>query len=261
MNPQGLYTLTSYGKTLERKMEAVSNNLANADTVGYKQDQPSFQMLFSQTMGVASQSDEEQFSNLEHLAPYTGVGTFHVSTADMGKDFSQGRIFPTGNDLDFTITGKDGFFSVTTPQGERFTRAGNFRLNRENQIVTSEGYTLNGKDGNPLKVEGEDLQLAEDGTLIVDGQPVGGLKVVTFPFPERMQKLGGALFAPIDEENNARILEDVRLVQGMLESSNVNTVQEMVKMIEANRAYSSMEKAMSSQDEMNQRAMSLSEMR
>lgn len=258
MNPQGIYTLVSRGNTLERQMEAVANNLANVDTVGYKEDQPAFQQLFAQTMGVASESDEETFSHLEHVAPYTGVGTFYVSVADMGKNFSPGRLETTGNALDFAIVGKDGFFSVNTPQGERYTRAGNFTLNSEGQLVTAEGYQVNGKEG-PLSLKGDDVVLAEDGTITVDGQRTGGLKMVTFPFVERLQKMGGSMLAPADDANAPRILEDVQLAQGMVESSNVEPVKEMVRMIEANRAYAGMQKALTSADEMNRQAVTLAE--
>jgi len=256
MTPQGIYTLVSRGNTLDRQMDAVANNLANVDTVGYKQDQPAFQALFAQTMGVASQSDEETFSHHEHLPPYAGVGTSYVSVADMGKDYSTGRLIRTGNDLDFALTRPDGFFSVTTPQGERFTRAGNFRLNQEGQLVSAEGFTVNGKEG-PLKLQGEKIRVAEDGTVMVDGKRAGGLRIVTFPYPERLQKLGNSLFAPVDAENAPRILEDVQMVQGTVESSNVEMVKEMARMIEANRAYTQLQRALVSADEMNKGAVTL----
>ncbi len=83
--------------------------------------------------------------------------------------------------------------------------------------------------------------------------------MVAFPFPDRLQKLGNSLMAPVDTENNPRILEDVDLVQGSLESSNVETFKEMTRMIQANRAYTMMQKAIGSADEMNQRAITLAE--
>jgi len=258
MNPQGIYTLVSGSKTLERQMEATANNLANVSTVGYKGDQPAFQQLFAQTMGTASESDEETFAHHEHLAPYTGVGTFFVSTADMGKNLSAGGMITTGNDLDFAVVSKDGFFSIATPQGERFTRAGNFRLNQDGQLVSSDGYPVNGKEG-PIKIEGSDIRLGEDGTVLVDGERAGGLKLVTFPFPSRLMKMGGAMFAPDDAENAPRILEDPQLAQGMVEMSNVDAVQEMVRMIQANRAYTTTQKALTSADEMNRSAIKLAQ--
>lgn len=258
MNPQGIYTLVSRGNTLDRKMEAIANNLANIDTVGYKEDQPAFQQLFSSTMGVASESDEESFAHFEHLAPYTGVGTFYVSVADMGKNLDQGRMMRTGNDLDFAVGQPGGFFSIDTPQGERFTRAGNFKLNEKSQLVTLDGYLVSGKEG-PLTLKGNKVELVDDGSLLVDGQPAGGLKIVTFPNPDQLQKFGGNFFAPVDPSNNPRILEEVKVLQGMVEGSNVDSVKEMVRMIEANRAYTTTQKALVSADEMNKQAISLSQ--
>ena len=258
MNPQGIYTLVSYGKALERQMESVSNNLANVETSGYKGDQPVFQSVFAQSMGVPSMSDEEVFAHHEHLAPYTGVGTFYVSVADMGKNMGQGRLRKTGQQLDLALAAPDGFFSINTPQGERYTRGGSFHLNQDKQLVTPEGFIVNGKEG-ALVIEGGNVEVSDDGSIVVDGKNVGGLKIVTFPFPDRLQKLGNALMAPVGEENNARILEDVNLVQGMLEKSNVDSFKELVRMIQANRSYASMQRALGSADEMNQRAITLAE--
>lgn len=256
MNPQGVYTLVSYGKGLERQMEAISNNLANVDTAGYKADQPAFRQVLARSLGTASESPNEPFFHYEHLPPYTGRGRGYVEVADMGKNYEQGRIVRTGNDLDFALTDRNSFFSVETPQGERFTRAGNFRLSTDNELITAEGLTVNGKEG-PLTVEGEEVQVSEDGTVTVDGEPTGGMKIVSFPYPERLQKLGNSLFAPIDRENAPRIKEGVQMVQGAVESSNVDSVKEMVKMIEANRAYSSTQRALTTEDELNRQAVSL----
>lgn len=258
MNPQGIYTLVSLGNTLHRQMDTIANNLANVNTIGYKEDQPAFQQLFAATMGVASESDEETFAHHEHLAPYTGVGAFFVSVADMGKNLAPGRLITTGNTLDFAIVSKDAFFSIATPQGERFTRAGNFALNQDGQLVTADGFPVNGKEG-PLIIKGTDVRLGEDGSILVDSEPIGGLKMVTFPFPERLQKMGGAMFAPDDEENAPIIPDEVELTQGMVESSNVEAIKELVRMIEANRSYKSMQQALTASDDMNKQAITLAQ--
>lgn len=258
MNPQGVYSLVSYGKAVERQMEAVANNLANVDTVGYKGDQPVFSAVFTQILGTASESDEEQFFHFDHLPPYSGVGQSYTAITAMGKNYDQGRLVVTGNDMDFALTDRNTFFTVLTPQGERFTRAGNFHLNADNQLVTAEGVTVNGKEG-PLVIEGDKVEVTEDGTVLVDGEIIGGMKIVSFPFPERLQKLGNSLFAPVDAENSPRISEDVRLVQGAVESSNVEVMKEMVRMIEANRAYSTMQRAITTQDEANRQAISIAQ--
>ncbi|HEX7927403.1 MAG TPA: flagellar basal-body rod protein FlgF [bacterium] len=258
MSPLGIYSLVSRGKTLETQMEAVANNLANVDTVGYKQDQPAFKQILAKSMGVAKESDEELFATQDHLPPYSGVGVAYVATADMGKDVTTGRPTQTGKETDLALISSKGFFSIQTPAGERFTRAGSFILNSDRQLVTPDGYQVLGKEG-PIVVKGNKFEVGQDGTITVDDKPAGGLKIVAFPYPERLQKLGGAMFAPQDAENNARILEDVQVAQGFVESSNVNAVKEMTAMIEANRAYTSMQKAITAADEMNQRALTLAQ--
>jgi flagellar basal-body rod protein FlgF len=258
MNPQGIYTLVSRGNTLQNQMDTIANNLANVNTTGYKEDQPAFQELFATTMGVAQESDQEPFATHEHLSPYTGVGAFYVSMADMGKNLSPGPLRSTDNKLDFAIVSQDGYFSIQTPQGERYTRAGNFHLNPNGVLVNNDGYPVAGKEG-PITIRGADVRLGDDGSIDVDGTRVGGLKLVKFPFPHRLQKLGGAMFMPGDTQNTPRIAEDVQLTQGMLENSNVDSVREMVKMIEANRAYTTMQKALTSADEMNRQAITLAQ--
>lgn len=259
MNPQGIYTLVSFGKALDRQMEAVSNNLANVETAGYKEDKPVFESIFASAFGVPSQSDEELFTHSEHLPPYTGAGTTYVAIADMGKNLGMGRVMHTGNQLDMALANPEGYFTVSTPQGERYTRGGNFHLNKDNQLVTAEGFPVTGKEG-ALVIKGNEVQVSEDGTIVVDGQRIGGMKVVTFPFADRLQKLGNSLFAPVDEGNNPRILEDVKMVQGSLETSNVESFKEMSRMIQATHAYTSMQRALTSSDEMNRGAISLAEM-
>jgi flagellar basal-body rod protein FlgG len=258
MNPQGIYSLVSYGKATERQMESIANNLANVDTVGYKSDQPSFASVFAQAMGVASESNEEQFFHHDHLAPYTGVGQSFTTINDMGKNYQQGRMERTGNPLDFALTNRNSFFSILTPQGERFSRAGNFRLNTQNQIITAEGLTVNGKEG-PIVVNGRAVEVSEDGTVIVDGKAVGGMKIVSFPYPDRLQKLGNSLFAPIDARNEPRVEENVQMVQGSVESSNVESVRELVRMIEANRTYATMQRAITAHTEIDRQAITLAQ--
>jgi len=124
--------------------------------------------------------------------------------------------------------------------------------------VTAEGFLVTGKEG-PLTIQGTDVAVSEDGSIVVDGNRIGGMKVVTFPFPDRLQKLGNSLFAPVGAENNPRILEDVKMVQGSIETSNVDSFKEMVRMIQANQAYTSMQRALTQADEMNKSAISMAE--
>ena len=139
-------SLVQAAGVIERKMETVSNNLANVNTVGFKEDQPSFREVLSTAQRVAPESLEERFLSHEYLDDYVGMDKSAVIVDEVGKNFELGRMRTTGNDLDFALA-NDGFFTIDTPQGERFTRAGNFQLDATGRIVTNDGYPVLGTNG------------------------------------------------------------------------------------------------------------------
>ncbi len=260
MNPQGMYWLTSRANAIETHMEAISNNLANADTSGYKRDQAAFKQVLEQRWGVASESDEERFAHHEHIAPYSGYGGFHVALAEMGKDFQAGKMRFTGQDLDVSLANAKAFFSISTSHGERFSKAGAFVRNVDGFLVTQAGERVNGMKGS-IQVGTGKVHIGEDGRVLVDNKVVDRLRIVEFPFPDRLNKAGDSLFKQIDASNHPEISEAPLVQQGALETSNVNTVDEMVRLILANRAYSSTQKALTTADEMNKKAIGLAEIR
>lgn len=204
----------------EKKFEIVSNNLANADTTGFKADILSFDQMLK---------------------------------AHMTVDLTQGDIKMTGNKLDLALA-SEGFFKVQTSHGVRYTRDGSFLLNRENALVTQAGEAVLGEEG-PISIEGKDIYINEDGTVQVDGESVGKLSIVSFRYPEKLYKEGSSLFAykgvPLDEQTPP----DVSVKQGSLERPNVTTVVEMTKMIETMRFYESFQKVIQSFDETNAKAI------
>ena len=148
----GLTSLVQAGGVLEKKIETVANNLANASTVGFKEDQPSFREVLSTVQRVVPQSDEENFLSHEYLDQYVGMDKSAVMVDEIGKNFTTGRFRDTGNELDLALE-NEGFFSISTPQGERFTRAGNFKLDSQGRMVTQDGFPLLGKKG-PIQIKG-----------------------------------------------------------------------------------------------------------
>lgn len=251
----GIYSLISAGKINERKVENSANNLANVDTVGYKEDQLSFREILSTASRVPPESDEELFLTHEYLDMYVGMDKSAVMVDEVAKNFEPGTLKRSGNPLDIAIE-SEGFFSVSTPQGERYTRAGQFTLDKKNQITNQDGYALLGEKG-PIVAKGNNIIIDEDGGINVDGQLVDKLKTVLFKRPERLQKLGRSYFAPIDNDNVPISSKKIKVRQGMVEKSNVNTVKEMTRMIDANRAYESVQKALSHIDTMNEQAISI----
>jgi flagellar basal-body rod protein FlgF len=154
------------------------------------------------------------------------------------RDSSQGAIEQTGAKYDLAIAGK-GFFQVQTPQGMRYTRAGHFSLDANGNLVTSQGYQVQG-DGGTITITPNDgdINISQDGTIssVVNGvgNQLGKIKVVNFADPSGMTKIGANLYST---SQAATPSDTVNLQQGALESSNVQPVIEISKMIEVMRAY------------------------
>jgi len=209
------------GLRQEHKMETISNHLANVNTAGFK----------------------------------AGILTFDEMLRErMTLDLSQGDINATGNPLDLALADK-GFFKIQTPAGIRYTRNGNFSLNSDHRLVTSEGYAVLGDNG-PLMIDGSDISVNEQGEIRVDGETAGNLAVVDVKYPAKLQKEGASHFrytGPAAEE--IIVPQRVSVRQGHLERSNVTTVVEMVKMIDGMRTYESYQKMIQAIDETDAKAV------
>lgn len=200
----------------ERRQEIAANNLANANTQGFKAER-----AFARVLGDA------------------------IPVAEIATDHKAGALSPTGNPLDLALGG-EGFFVVETPQGERLTRSGSFRLDADGRIVNQSGHALLG-EGGPLVVTGGAVSVDAAGAVTVDGKEVGKLRVETVPAGTRMAHQGGTLFVP--DGARTPVPPEQRVVQqGFLEDSNVNTVGSMVDLISIQRSYSAVQKAMSTLD-------------
>ncbi len=201
-----------------QQQESLANNLANALTPGFKRDRVSFEAVLAQ----AANGD---------TPPGLPGGPSLVSAPRMRPDFSPGPVETTGNPLDMALSG-DGFFAVQTPNGERYTRAGNFTRDSGGMLATADGKLVLGQGG-PIKVDG-DLAVSGDGSVSVNGEARGKLKLVRFEDPTSLTHEGGAQWASSKPPVPAT---STSVRQGYLESSNVNTVGEMVDMMTAFRSY------------------------
>lgn len=223
---RGLYLASSGMKTRQQNLKLISNNLANSNTAGYKTDD-GVQRSFSDVLI----SKIEKGKKPRQLG---GLGT-GVGLEDNYTDFNQGSLRNTGNSLDLAIEG-DGFFAVQTPEGERYTRNGNFTLNNQGQIVTQQGYQLMGERGPLQTIDGRQIAVDKNGQLFLGDIPGDSVKVVTFEEKNQLTKIGDNLYQT--PEGVEEVTPDnYQIRQGYLEESNVNIVQEMAKMIEGNRLY------------------------
>jgi len=177
------------------------------------------------------------------------IGTMNggMKVTKIETDFTQGEIQPTHNQLDFALQGK-GFFTVETPEGIRYTRDGSFKLDSARQLVTSEGYPVLGTEG-PIVVEGLEVSSNSLGEILVDGELVNRFAIADFENTRDLRKLGEGLYTfEKDIEPEPREAE-AQLVQGSLETANVDPVREMVEMMTLFRGYESSQRMIRAYDE------------
>jgi flagellar basal-body rod protein FlgF len=236
----------------EKRLQIISNNLANSNTVGYKQDQGQFKIfnLADIPEGPIQTSDELDTTQADMF-----WNQFNVYT-----DHSAGSLKNTGNDLDLALVGK-GFFCVQTPDGIHYTRKGDFTLNADGVLVTRTGWPVMGESGE-ISIDGQanpqrhkKFSVDEEGNISVDGNQIDSLRLVDFQPPYNLTKVGEALFKPAESVPAEIQAGDVRVSQGFLELSNVDAVKMMTEMIEVLRGYESYQKIIRSVDEVNSRAI------
>jgi flagellar basal-body rod protein FlgF len=171
-------------------------------------------------------------------------------------DFGQGTVKITGNPLDVAISGK-GFLSVNGPSGTLYTRNGNLRLSATGSLVTSDGYPVRLAGGRTLQLEpGAAVEIATDGTVTQNGQPLGTLEVVDFREPNILVKQGQKNYFKVTDPNQApAAATSFELLQGKLESSNVGTAESAVRLVSVMRQFEMLQKAITIGGEMNRRAV------
>ena len=253
----GLTSLVQASSVLEKKIETVANNLANVNTVGFKEDQPSFREVLSIVQRVAPQSGQESFLSHEYLDQYVGMEKSTVVIDEIGKNFTNGRFRETGNELDLAII-NEGFFSISTPKGERYTRAGHFQLDSQGRIVTDDGFPVLGEKGPIIVKEGGQLHIDKNGQVAVEGKVLDRFKTIRFRNQDRLQKLGKNFYAPIHSDDVPIPSKEIVVKQGTVEDSNVNTVMEMTRMVNATRSYEMVQRAISNLDTLDEKAISIS---
>lgn len=214
MENAGYTTLTRQSGLL-RELQVVANNIANAATTGYRQEG----LIFA-----------------EHVTRTEGGPSLSMATANVrNTSMLQGALTPTGGTLDLAIEGP-GFFLIETPQGERLTRAGNFTLSAAGEMVTNDGFRVLDAGGAPVFAppDAKNVAVSRDGTLSADGRPLGQLGLVQPIEAHDLIREDGVMFRT---EGRTEPVLDTRIVQGFLESANVNPIGQIARMVEVQRAY------------------------
>lgn len=251
---RGWYIGSSGMNAQQTRLDAISNNLANADTTGFKRDiavSKSFPELLMRRMGDDGVY-ETPFGSAD-VAPIIGKIGLGVETNELYTDFEQGSFKQTSTHTDMALSG-EGFFAVETPNGERYTRNGNFLVGKEGILVTKEGYPVLGENGY-IRVADDRFTVNQDGMVYSenDMELIDRFKIVRFDNERYLQKMGSSLYKDTDVTGAAYIAEGNErpvVMQNYVETSNVNVVNEMVTMIEVNRAYEANQKTIQAQDTM-----------
>jgi flagellar basal-body rod protein FlgG len=267
---RGLYTSTFGMMVNEAHHNVIANNIANVDTPAFKMDRLAVSMEPEMQIHRVDDHKLDRIRLGIDPAPYIGNMGTGVAVSERYTVQEQGQIIPTNNPLDVALDGK-GFFMADTPDGIRFLRAGNFRLNNEGIIVDSNGNSLLGMtsstsinpntsvvmEGGTVGIQTVDIKFDEDtteinigndGTVYQGTDPRYRLVVVEFPNPERLYKTENNYYNYAGP-NLGTFAFNTDIKQGHLEKSNVKAVEEMVKMIAMYRSYESNQKIIQTQDE------------
>src|SRR6266568_1471999 len=195
----GMYAALSGNLVAMKRLDVISNNLANANTPGFKKDRLMFESLLA---GATPQPSNGQ--------PVLAENSFYT-------DFSPGPVKQTGNTLDMALEA-EGFFVVDTPEGRAYTRQGNFQRDGSGRLVNQDGYAVMGNG--PISVTGSKVVVNERGAVSVDGVQIATLEIVDFPKPYALQKVGNGLFIPADPQAATQPVRNPQVKQGYMEESN-----------------------------------------
>lgn len=271
---RGLYTASTGMITEARRTDVIANNLANAATTGYKKDtavHQEFENVLIKRMyddnaksggvlqGLLDTAGDVDITKIkgfkvdEQEAPAIGRLGLGDYIAEIAVDYSQGSFESTGNSFDLAIAG-EGFFTIQTPDGIRYTRNGAFFRNQNGVLQDIRGYNLLDRAGNPITIPENTadsrVTISPDGSIYTNGenQALAQIQVVQFDNRLAVQKQGDNLFYAVNNAQPQPATGEV--MQGMLEKSNVEIVREMVELIHNHRLYEANAKSVTTQDTM-----------
>lgn len=217
-----------------KALDVITNNMANANTTGYKRNVPNFQARLIQAQGGSG-------------------GTITTTRLEGSRsDNRQGELKITGNPFDVGING-DGYFKIETPTGESYSRQGNFSRNNEGQLVTSAGHVVLGAGG-PIEISGGGtVEINEEGGVLLDGSEVGRLQLYEFEEGTELEKRGDGLVAP-PEGVTPTVVVNPKFLQGAIEAGNVNMLREMALMVTYERDFETFQKMIKAYGDMATKA-------
>jgi flagellar basal-body rod protein FlgG len=261
---RGIYTGTSAMLVQEKMLDVVGNNIANVDTSGFRgriavnKSFPEVLMDRVERYAVVDEALNEELGDRKFF-PYvrgrTAIGSISMTNvlSETTMSLERGPVQWTDNPTDVVLN-DDGYFVVEDNNGNTlYTRSGHFQRNSQGQLVTHDGDFIIGDGGRIDLGEAERVAIGENGQIYADGELIATLQVVRFETPTYLHYVGKSLVAETPQSGGPQPVDNAHIVSGGLERSNVQIVQEMVRMIEANRAFEAAGKAVTIQDELSSR--------
>ena len=251
---KNIYAPLSGAIAQERVMEIIANNLANVNTVGFKGDRVTFSLLESDPAhNYASPLPPANFKmDVEDMLPLRGNEMAYVGINGVKRDETQGPSQQTQSPLDVMLEG-EGLFQVMTPEGMRYTRNGQFKLNPSGVLSTQSGHPVLGEKGDILLRSGE-FDINQNGEIWQDDQMVDRILVYKFDQPESLERSGHNYYFYGGAEEGANRIELPSMRQGFLEGSNVNPIQNIANMIVSHRSFEAYQKAVQTYDRVMDRS-------
>lgn len=253
---RGLYTAWTGMINEQKRLDVISNNMANADTTGYKKQGVTAQS-FDDTLAIRIH-DNNQYNMTRKRIGEVNLG---VKIGETYHDFSQGSLRETGNTFDLALSG-DGFFAIQTTNKQgitstKYTRDGSFIVTTDGYLTTKDGDYVLDVNNNRIQIPGaqtaENVAFDEQGNVLVNGQQIATLQIAGFENPQALLLYGENMY---DATNAAGLQQGTAQVhQGYLEMSNTNVIEEMVDMITITRAYEAGQKVIQTVDESLQKAV------
>ncbi len=252
-----LWVPVSAAISQQQKVDTLANNVANANTPGFKKSDVTFrEHLTVLEKGLNHPSLPNKTWSPEDFYQTHGNESSYVKTDGSYTNFNQGQIIPTGNIYDLALKG-EGFFEVLSPNGIRYTRKGNFTINNEGRLTTDQGFFVLGlsseNNASPeqriINMPQGKFSVTKQGTIISSDIEVGRLKLVSFKDKHALLKEGNSLFSNGDDRN-IKDVDSTVIFQGYQEQSNVNVIQEMSELIRASRNFESIQRVIKTYDNM-----------
>lgn len=254
---EGLYIAASGGTKQLKKLDILSNNIANINTQGFKKD-----MLIYEEKNPPFQQFPLNGSDMDNLNPFLGSdpAVSYVQVTQSMTDYAQGSLIKTDNPLDVALEGK-GFFVIDTPNGERYTRNGSFHLDGLGQLVDQKGNMIMTRSDEPILIPfgTKQITINQDGSVFggadITQESLGQLKIVNFNNLHTLTKEGEGFYRISDPSVKEILVNDAKVLQGFTENSNANAIHEMTQMIETVRQLEAYQKIIQSIDEVDDQSV------